>query len=412
MLLPHPLDKFDPETLPDPELNPLLNPLLGAHMGRWAEVYFTSPPEKRSQAVADLLRELKNAPAAESDPGQNVIDERREKQIQALQSSLPISEQRRAVFTCQACTHENALGQKFCGMCGAPLQFPEPADLPQFKATALVSDKPWRDPEPVGAVQPMEYASAPTYVSTVADGNHDYPDPVWPVSEADLPHFAQEPESVPYRYRLYVGVVLAILLAALMYIAWRGKAALFSGDTQSAPSRPVPAAPPPAPAAPAQPPKSTANVLPTESSAAPTAPVPAPAPAQSETKSQPVSREDQRPNARRPNARPAARLVQAASSSAPIAADQGGAEELATAEKYLSSTPRTSGNSGEAAQWLWKAVAKGNLMATMTLSDMYLRGDGVPKNCDQARLLLDAAARKGKPAAAARLRNLQAFGCE
>ena len=44
--------------LPDTELNPLVNPLLAAHMGRWAEVYFTSPPEKRAQAVSDLVREL------------------------------------------------------------------------------------------------------------------------------------------------------------------------------------------------------------------------------------------------------------------------------------------------------------------------------------------------------------------
>jgi len=46
------------------------------------------------------------------------------------------------------------------------------------------------------------------------------------------------------------------------------------------------------------------------------------------------------------------------------------------------------------------------------LSDLYLRGDGVPKSCDQARLLLDAVARKGKASAAERLRNLQAFGCQ
>ena len=44
--------------LPDTELNPLVNPLLAAHMGRWAEVYFTSPPERRAQAVSDLVREL------------------------------------------------------------------------------------------------------------------------------------------------------------------------------------------------------------------------------------------------------------------------------------------------------------------------------------------------------------------
>jgi len=87
--LPHPIDKFDAETLPDPELNPLLNPLLGAHMGRWAEVYFTSPPEKRNQAVADLLRELKSAPPPESGPVPAIKNENRENEIQALQSSLP-----------------------------------------------------------------------------------------------------------------------------------------------------------------------------------------------------------------------------------------------------------------------------------------------------------------------------------
>jgi hypothetical protein len=53
-----PSDESKSKTLLDPELNPILNPLLAAHMGRWAEVYFTSPPEKREQAVADLLREL------------------------------------------------------------------------------------------------------------------------------------------------------------------------------------------------------------------------------------------------------------------------------------------------------------------------------------------------------------------
>jgi len=93
--------------------------------------------------------------------------------------------------------------------------------------------------------------------------------------------------------------------------------------------------------------------------------------------------------------------------------DQSGEEELATAEKYLNSGNRgVARDNREAAGWLWKAVGKGNLAATMVLSDLYLRGDGVPKNCDQARLLLDAAARKGKASAGERLRNLQAFGCQ
>jgi len=92
--------------------------------------------------------------------------------------------------------------------------------------------------------------------------------------------------------------------------------------------------------------------------------------------------------------------------------EQGGAEELATAQKFLDARPGAARDSREAAQWLWKAVAKQNATATFLLSDLYLRGDGVSKNCDQGRLLLDAAARKGVAAAAERLRHLQAFGCQ
>jgi TPR repeat protein len=82
------------------------------------------------------------------------------------------------------------------------------------------------------------------------------------------------------------------------------------------------------------------------------------------------------------------------------------------AEKYLKGGRGTTPNSSEAARWLWKAVSKKNLAAMVELSDLYLRGDGVPKSCDQAHLLLDAAARKGETAAAVRLRNLPSFGCQ
>ena len=56
--MPDPTDKPDSGTVPDPNLNPLANPVLGQHMGRWGEVYFTTPPEKRQGAVQELLREL------------------------------------------------------------------------------------------------------------------------------------------------------------------------------------------------------------------------------------------------------------------------------------------------------------------------------------------------------------------
>ena len=41
-----------------PQLNPMMNPVLGRNLGRWAEVYFTTPVEQREQAVTELLHEL------------------------------------------------------------------------------------------------------------------------------------------------------------------------------------------------------------------------------------------------------------------------------------------------------------------------------------------------------------------
>jgi len=69
-------------------------------------------------------------------------------------------------------------------------------------------------------------------------------------------------------------------------------------------------------------------------------------------------------------------------------------------------------DSGEAAKWLWKSVGKQNASALVLLSDLYLRGDGVAQSCDQARLLLDAAAVKGIASAGERLHHLDAFGCQ
>jgi hypothetical protein len=49
------------EELPNPLLNPMINPLLGKNLGRWANVYYTAPAEKREQAVLELLHELESA---------------------------------------------------------------------------------------------------------------------------------------------------------------------------------------------------------------------------------------------------------------------------------------------------------------------------------------------------------------
>ena len=93
-----------------------------------------------------------------------------------------------------------------------------------------------------------------------------------------------------------------------------------------------------------------------------------------------------------------------------VAADDG-SQELLIAQRYYLEGTTGSRDATEAAKWLWKAVGKQNPSALVMLSDLYLRGDGVPRSCDQARLLLVAAVKKGAPEAAERLRRVELNGC-
>ena len=56
-----------------------------------------------------------------------------------------------------------------------------------------------------------------------------------------------------------------------------------------------------------------------------------------------------------------------------------------------------------AAAWLWKATAKGNPDAPVRLADLYVKGDGVPRSCEQALVLLKTAATKENARARNRL---------
>lgn len=60
---------------------------------------------------------------------------------------------------------------------------------------------------------------------------------------------------------------------------------------------------------------------------------------------------------------------------------------------------------------LWAAVAQGNTSAEVTLAKLYLIGGGVSKSCDQARVLLQAAAKKGNGEALDKLSQINQQGC-
>jgi hypothetical protein len=445
--LTYPEDDSKSNPVPDPEMNPLLNPLLAANMGRWAEVYFTTPPQKRAEAIAALIRELERAqPAAPTTnpaavnpdlahqpkgvltslPGQQFPQEN-QASATSEPSSFPAVEDSAAphAIVCVACGHENPGDQRFCGMCGSPLEIlpgiDEPYSEPAYESLRSAPD----------SFLGLSSAYSPGPVAKVAVEHGRFAEPELPPYERSLPSFAVAPPSLPYRYRMYVGAILAIALTTLIYVAWRGKR-VFSGSTQSLSSTGMPAAEPapPAPSPAVLPPDSANPGTPnataspgeanarTASAATPETnkgQLPATAPPEkisepgkepgkqqpAETPHQPAQNE---PRMAKLSPRPEA-------ASASSTTDTGG-QEFAIAQRFLNGGPGSARDSREAAAYLWRAVSKGNVAATITLSDLYLHGDGVPQSCDQARLLLDAAAGKGAKAAAVRLRNLQAFGCQ
>jgi hypothetical protein len=61
---------------------------------------------------------------------------------------------------------------------------------------------------------------------------------------------------------------------------------------------------------------------------------------------------------------------------------------------------------------LWLAVENGDANAEVQLADRYLVGNGVEKNCDQGRVLLQAAAKRGSELATRRLAELSGTGCQ
>ena len=62
-------------------------------------------------------------------------------------------------------------------------------------------------------------------------------------------------------------------------------------------------------------------------------------------------------------------------------------------------------------QQLWLAVQAGNMKAAVALADLYARGDGVPVNCEQARVLLLVASEKRNAEAPKKLQELDKGGC-
>lgn len=79
-----------------------------------------------------------------------------------------------------------------------------------------------------------------------------------------------------------------------------------------------------------------------------------------------------------------------------------GAEEMTKA--------KNASDAAAAAAWLWKATAKGNPEAPVQLADMYIKGNGVPRSCEQAVVLLKTAAEKDNALARNKLASMYSTG--
>jgi len=62
-------------------------------------------------------------------------------------------------------------------------------------------------------------------------------------------------------------------------------------------------------------------------------------------------------------------------------------------------------------QQLWASVQAGNTKSAVALAELYIKGEGVPQNCNQARVLLLVASEKRNAAAIKRLQELDKTGC-
>ncbi len=347
-----------PEGLPDPELNPMTNPLLAKNMGRWAEVYYTSIPEKRDEAVQKLLKELREEEAGSAtSPAAPPTSSAPKPLASATPERWPV---------CPACLHRNRDDDRFCGICGFPLQA---GQAEMAKPTPPVPEQPiTRTDDGWEWLRDKNLATLKTSTDTGA----------------------------AWKYPVAIAV-LAIALFTL-YFVWVRKA------------------PHGLSTAPAQARVSGAEQRPTQDNAAALRTT---QPSEDNRKedfsgvSTSVSQPDRAPQPKiegESQDRPSEQLSPDAAAAGQEDSSDDGTQELLEGKRYLSGSgvPRSTRT---ASQWLWRAVAKQNTEAILLLSDLYVRGDGVPQSCDQARVLLAAAAKSGSAVATEKLASLRYSQC-
>ena len=361
------------------------------------------PAEENELHVLDLLQKLET----ESNNGAAPVYETRTQQPTKWA-------QWDSEVTCAACHYLNAADQRFCGHCGSPLQA---KDLPRPDTASLAEPRPSQPVRPPASSAFVEQKQAerpqPSFVqekpverpqSAFSSLNPEVREDSRERDESDLEFLRYKTQGASQPSNSWRIPVAVVILAAAGFVGYR----LYNGLTilpgLSTSSSTAPASVQPTTDELSQP--AASHVANTPAAATPKVSKPDTLAAKSKTTA-PLRRET-RGAVTSATQRSRESLTPATANSlnsGPV----GGGAELAQAQRYLSPASR---DSAEAAKWLWKSVSKENPKAVLLLSDLYAKGDGVPKSCDQARLLLTVAARKGQAEAASRLQSFDAGGCQ
>jgi len=368
------------------------SPALEQNLDKLAEAYFTGPPEQRERAVQGLLHELEAALIPNEEPAPATAQPRKE---EPAPHGVP----------CPSCQRESRPGQRFCGYCGVPLYSDVPPDFADSGGGILGLSPTFSDD--------MQFLREKTFGGVYAE---DY--------------------GAPSHWGRWIAAAIVLLLIGLGYREWNSlgrprtvaqlmAAARPAASPQRASAVPAIPAPQPLPAAPAASsitgPPPAAQTPPPAAQEATAAPSPAPVkpegPPPSAARSAPsatppppqaanAAHQSAAPEVAPAKKAPEPSTLTLASDSQRTSAPDNGSQELNLAQRYLNQH-----DPSVAARWLWKALGKQNGRAALLLADLYQTGNGVPQSCDQARLLLMAAAKKGVAGADTRLQSFESGSC-
>ena len=452
--------------LPDQRLSPVLNPLLASQLGRWAEIYYTTPPEKRDEAVGHLLRKLE----AEAETGPITSEINRaappvEAAAPVVEMAPLLDESALDVPTGEVLSHPSAPENPDIDIPEAELPIvgaadidlktlelePSPASVVAEEASEAqfpqegqhtraawpglesVAASSWAEPDEIPTIPPIAHLeeAPPDQAGSQASENAQRVEATdasrvsGAPSTSDIPHQTEADPSVLQFRKLLIPVArpqwISPLLgvAALLVVGFvvllstlRHKPAAsasapssraVSGQLQQASQPRAPEAGTPAREASQE----ARNAVKAE-----LAPTLANRGSSASSASQPTASQVEKSAAEksaieRPGTEPASIDRQLTEKPAAESSDP----DLAAGLQYLRGDPATR-DSAEAAKYLWKSVGRQNGRALVELAGLYAKGDGVVKDCDQAKILLQAASHHKLNKMGAALETLRQSGCE